>query len=318
MTQMTPSNEPARPILIRLPLAYWNGMENTPVIYDGRPLLVLNYRDDSRGWHDHYADSMYLYIVDLQNGRRIAEFGRSHSCVKAFVDGKRLHVYASEATNYDYFQSMYDFWTDDLTTWQRQLVIKKEAGDPHMFNPSVCRTDQGFVMAYVAYAKCGDPASFPYFKFARSKDLVHWEKVPDLAFAGPSGKQYSNTPALRYFAPWYYVIFYTTVDETGRMAETSLRYVSLVARSKDLVRWQLSPLNPVLEPGPGDGISTSDTELLEFEGNTYLYYGASNQIGGPEGWSAVRVAMAQGPMKPFFESWFPEGAQMQEVLTRRD
>jgi len=169
-------------------------------------------------------------------------------------------------------------------------------------------------MAYVAYAKCGDPASFPYFKFARSKDLVHWEKIPNLAFAGPSGKQYSNTPTLRYFAPWYYVIFYTTVDETGRMAETNSRYASLVARSRDLARWQLSPLNPVLEPGPGDGISTSDTELLELEGNTYLFYGASNQIGGPEGWSAVRVVMAQGPMKPFFESWFPEGVPMQEVL----
>jgi hypothetical protein len=32
----------------------------------------------------------------------------------------------------------------------------------------------------------------------------------------------------------------------------------------------------------------------------------------------VRVAMHPGPMKQFFESWFPEGAEMQEVLTRRD
>lgn len=311
------TNEPARPELVRLPFAWWQAMENAPVIYNDRPLLVLNYRDDSKGWHDHYADGMYLYIVDLRNGRRIAEFGRGHSCVKAFVNGKRLHVFASEATNYEYFQSVYDFWTDDLKTWQRQLVLQKEQGGPHMFNPSVCRDEKGYLMAYVAYAKVRDPASFPYFKFARSKDLSHWEKIPELTFAGPSGRQYSNTPAIRYFAPWYYVMFYTTVDEAGRMAETSTRYATLLARSKDLVKWELSPRNPVLEPVAGDGISASDVEPMELDGNTYLFYGASNQIGGPEGWAAVRAAMYSGPMKQFFERWFPEGADMEEVLTRQ-
>lgn len=317
MDSVTVADTPARPELTRLPFAWPDAMENAPVVHDGRPLLVLNYRDDSRGWHDHYAQDMYLYIVDLWTGQRVVEFGRGHSCVKAFVDGQRLHVYASEATNYDYFQSIYDFWTEDRKSWHRQLVLRKEEGGPHMFNPSVCRDDQGFLMAYVAYAKARDPASFPYFRFARSSDLVHWEKVPQLAFAGPSGRQYSNTPAIRYVAPWYYVIFYTTVDETGRMADTSSRYVSMMARSKDLVRWQLSPLNPVLQPESGEGISTSDVELMEFEGNTYLFYAASNQMDGPAGWSAVRMALHPRSMNEFLEGWFPEGAAMEEVLTCR-
>lgn len=307
--------EPVRPQLIKLPFAYWDAMENTPVIYGGRPLLVLNYRDDDKGWHDQYADSMYLYIVDLQTSQRIAEFGKGHSCVKAFVDGKRLHVFASEATNYEWFQSMYDFRTDDLKTWHRELALKKEEGGEHIFNASVCRDDQGFLMAYVAYAKARHASAFPYFKFARSKDLVHWEKVPDLAFAGRSGKQYSNTPAIRYFAPYCYVIYYTTVDEMGRMVPESCRFASFVARSKDLVTWQLSSLNPILQPGPGEGISTSDVELMELEGNTYLFYATGNQRS--PGWRAVRVAMHPGPMRPFFERWFPEGAKMEEVRTLR-
>ena len=117
-------------------------MENGPVIYDGRPLLVLNYRDDSKGFHDKYAESMYQYIVDLRTGQRIAEFARGHSAVKAFVDGKRLHVFVTEATNFDWFQSMYRFWTDDLKTWHRELAIEPEGEEKTIFNASVCRDDQ--------------------------------------------------------------------------------------------------------------------------------------------------------------------------------
>jgi hypothetical protein len=103
----------ARPQLIRLPFAFWDAMENTPVIFNGRPLLVLDYRDDSKGWHDQYAASTYTYIVDLRTGQRIAEFGRGHSAHKAFVDGKRLYVFATELTNYEWFQNMYCFWTEE-------------------------------------------------------------------------------------------------------------------------------------------------------------------------------------------------------------
>ena len=311
--------EPARPQLIKLPFAFWDAMESTPVIFNGRPLLVLDYRDDSKGWHDQYAASMYTYIVDLQTGQRIAEFGKGHSSHKAFVDGKRLYVFATEATNYEWFQNMYCFWTDDLKTWHRELAIKRRDHVPKgnlsaPLNGSVCRDDAGFVMAYVYF---GD--GFPWFEFARSNDLIHWEKVPDLAFAGQSGKQYSNTPAIRYFAPYYYVIFYTTVDEAGHIVpnEKVCLYASFMARSRDLVTWQLSPMNPILQPGPDDGISISDVELMELEGNTYLFYAASTQTARPPGWSVVRVAMYLGPMKQFFESCFPEGAKMEEVTTRR-
>jgi hypothetical protein len=312
----TLAGELARPQLIKLPVGYWDAMENTPVVYGGRPLLLLDYRDDSKGWHDKYAANMYTYIVDLRTGQRIAEFGKGHSAHKAFVDGKRLYVFATEATNYDWFQNMYCFWTDDLKTWHRELAIKRKGNVPKgvlsaPLNGSVCRDDQGFLMAYVYFE------GFPWIEFARSKDLIHWEKVPDLKFAGQSGRQYSNTPAIRYFAPYYYVIYYTTVGGAGEIVATSNRYASCIARSKDLMRWQLSPMNPVLQPGPGEGISTSDVELMEFEGNTYLFYSASTQTARPPGWSAVRVAMYRGSMKPFLEGWFPEGAKMEELTTRR-
>ena len=306
------ASEPARPQLIKLPFAYWQAMEHTPVILDGRPLMTFDYRDDSKGWHDQYAASMYTYIVDLRTGQRIAECARGHSAHKAFADGKRLYVFATEATNYEWFKDMHCFWTDDLKTWHREPAIQREGEERTVLNGCVCRDDQGFLMAYVS------ALVVPVFKFARSKDLIDWEKVPELVFAGQSGKQYSNTPFIRYFAPYYYVIYYTPVDKAGRPDPGSVmtRFASFVARSKDLVTWQLSPMNPMLEPGPDEGISTSDVALMELEGNTYVSYAASTQTAPPEGWSAVRVAMYLGPMKQFFESWFPAGMKMEEVTTR--
>jgi hypothetical protein len=306
------ATEPARPQLIKLPFAFWDAMEHAPVIFDGRPLMTFDYRDDSKGWHDQYAESMYIYIVDLRTGQRIAECARGHSAHKTFVDGKRLYVYATKATNHEWFKDMYCFWTDDLKTWHCEPAIQREGEERTVLNGSVCRDDQGFLMAYVS------AMDVPVFKFARSKDLIHWEKVPELVFVGQSGKQYSNTPVIRHFAPYYYVIYYTPVDEANRPDPGSVmtRFASFIARSKDLVTWQLSPMNPILEPGPDEGISTSDVELMELEGNTYLFYAASTQTARPPGWSAVCVAMYLGPMKQFFESWFPEGVKMEEVTTR--
>ena len=60
----------ARPKLTKLPFAIGpNAMENTPVIFGGRPLLVLNRRDDTKNQTDDYTRSMYLYVRDLTTGK---------------------------------------------------------------------------------------------------------------------------------------------------------------------------------------------------------------------------------------------------------
>jgi len=74
-----------------------------------------------------------------------------------------------------------------------------------------------------------------------------------------------------------------------------------MARSPDLATWELSPLNPILEAGPGEGINNSDVDLFEWEGNTYVFYATGDQAT----WGSVRVAMFPGTMPRFFASYFP-------------
>lgn len=305
---LVPASSPAsgsasalRPKLTKIPMTMGSAMENTPVIFNSRPLLVLNYRDDTKNKTDAYKKSMYLYIKDLATGNEIARFGEGHSFANAYVQGSELNVFASEGTDHDWFQSLHRFWSTNLTNWQHELAIPQDAGE-HLFNASVCRDDKGYLMAY----ESDKPVAF-CFKFARSADLSHWEKLPGLVYTGVNN-EYSACPVIRYFAPYYYVIYLHTA-----VPGHSGSYVSFLARSKDLVAWDLSPFNPILEASIGEGINNSDVDLFEYEGNTYLFYATGDQ----QTWGAVRTAQYAGPMSEFFARHFPEGLPSVKVSTKR-
>ncbi|MBN2311840.1 MAG: hypothetical protein JXR94_22870 [Candidatus Hydrogenedentes bacterium] len=285
--------------LIKVPVNFGAAMENTPVIFGGRPLLVLNHRDDTPDSPIPYTKRMHLYIKDLCTGQEVARFGDGFSFVSAFVKGPEMHVYASQGTDDDWFKSIYHFVSTDLKTWESELAIPLE-DDEHLFNCSVCPDPEGYVMAY----ESNKPVMF-CFKFARSKDLSKWEKVPGLTFTGEKN-EYSACPVIRYFAPYYYVIY------LHQAIPGHNGYVPFMARSKDLVTWQLSPMNPILEASQGEGINNSDVDLFEWEGNTYIFYATGDQ----QTWGSVRIAMFLGSMQDFFETCFPEGEDMIEVSTK--
>lgn len=282
------AEEPGRPELTKLPFAFAKGMENTPLQYKGRLLLLMNRRDDTKSEKDGYRNSMYGYFIDLRTGEEFGRFAAGHSFVNGYVEGDRLHVFASQGTDRDWFQSIDHFWTDDLKTWQQEEAIHK-APDEHLFNSSVCRDDQGYLMAY----ESNRPVQF-CFRFARSPDLRHWTTVPNLCYRGERN-EYSACPAIRYFKPYYYVLYLHAATKNHPS------WVTYIARSKDLATWEISPLNPVLEAGPSEGINNSDVDVIEIDRKTYLTYATGDQAT----WSAVRMAMYAGPLQDFLAAWFP-------------
>ena len=142
------------------------------------------------------------------------------------------------------------------------------------------------------------------FRFARSKNLTDWETIEESTFTGKGG-EYSACPAIRYFAPYYYVIYLH-----GPIAGHN-GHISFLARSKDLKTWQLSPKNPILEACEGEGTNNSDVDLIELDGKTYLNYATGDQ----STWLELKRAVYPAPMKEFFQSYFPDGVKMEEVST---
>ena len=293
-----------KPTLVKLPFAFSDigrtPMENTPVFFNSRMLLVSNYRP---GGADAKGKDAFLYIDDLQTGKEVARFGQGHSFVSAYVDGNELNVFALEFTDFGRVMNSSGIdrlTTTDLKNWKTGKAILPE-GKEHLFNSSVCRDEKGFLMAY----ESDKPVQF-CFKFARSVDLSKWEKIPGLVFTGEK-KEYSACPVIRYIKPFYYVI-YLHAPLKGHNG-----WISYLARSKDLENWELSPFNPILEAEAGEGKNNSDVDILEYGGKTYLYYATGDQ----ETWGTVRLAMFDGTEKAFFEQHFPKNERLAKISAKQ-
>lgn len=274
--------------MIKLPVNFDESMENTPVLFNGVTLLVQNFRPVPPA-----TGQNYLFIEDIATGWEVARFGLDHSFVSAYVNGNQMNVFASNG-------DINRFVSTNLQTWSQTLAIPRD-GSEYLYNSSVCKDGQGYLMAY----ESNQPVGF-CFKFARSTDLATWTKINGLVFTG-QGNEYSACPVIRYIEPYYYVIYLHAAipDHNG--------WISFAARSLDLVTWQLSPKNPILEAGQGEGMNNSDVDLFEWEGKTYIYYATGDQAT----WIALRTAMYPGTMRQFFLSCFPEGEPMIEITTQR-
>jgi len=230
----------------------------------------------------------YLKLEDTETGRELARFAEGYSLASAFVKDGIWYAFASRFAP-DGWNDVTLFRSADLRTWASKVVIAQE--NEQLFNSSVCAGPDGFVMAY----ESNDPR-FPAFtiKFATSTNLTDWTKVPDTFFGTD---RYAACPSLRYVDGWYYLL-YLEHRQPRWFFETYL------ARSRDLKSWELSAANPILTPGPGDGINASDPDIVEFNGQTQLYY----SVGDQRTWSKLKRAIYPAPLRDFFQDAFVGGA----------
>lgn len=258
-----------------------NMVEVSPVFWKGRPALLEGVRPASGGESkDHY-----LELRDLESREVLATFGEGYGLPCAFVHDDTFYAFASRNENKDW-NDVTMFWSKDLKEWQQKVVIQQE--NEHLFNSSVCAGPDGFVMAYESNDSKYTPFSV---KFATSKDLMTWTKVPNSVFGED---RYTACPCIRYANGYYYMIYLE--HRTPRWT-----FESYIARSEDLVNWQLGDANPVLTANLDDeGVNASDVDILEWDGKTYFYYNVGDQMT----WGKVKRAVYEGPARELFASYF--------------
>ncbi len=254
--------------------------EVAPVVWQDRLALMHCNRPATGGNLSDY----FLTLIDVDSGRELARFAQGYGLASAWVHAGALHVFASryEAGGWN---DVTLFKSTDLRHWTERRVITQ--GREHLFNSSVCAADGRFVMAY----ESDDPA-YPAFtiKFATSSDLENWTVLPGALFGAD---RYAACPCLRYVNGFYYLLYLE--HRTPRWF-----FETYLARSKDLKHWELSAANPILTPGPADGINASDPDIVEFGGQTHLYY----SVGDQRTWAKLRRAVYDGPMAEFFARYF--------------
>lgn len=272
-------------------------MECTPILHQGRQILFQSFRSTVKQPGD-----TYLALKDVATGKQLCRFGEGYSLGCAYVHGDQINVYATQNSPRLFAPiqtDIYRFTSTNMKDWTKTLAVAR-SGDEQLFNSSVCQDEQGYLMAY----ETTKPVSF-CIKFARSKDLADWTKLDVPTYAGASGKEYSACPMIRYVKPYYYVIFVRIVYSP------KVRFVPFLMRSKDLTTWQVSA-KPVMEPSDGEGCNNSDVDLIEVDGKTHVYYATGDQTT----WLELKQAVYPGPMREFFESYFPRDSQTVDANTQ--
>jgi len=252
-------------------------VEVSPFVYRGKLLIFESVRP--RTPDNTHGGEHYLRIRELHDGTRdvrspeefaagrvLAEFGEGFTFGVPFVWEEEIFVYASPAVKGTEPDDIHLFRSDDMKTWHHSVAVAGE--HEQLFNSSVCRAGDRFVMAY----ETNDPA-YPAFtiKFAESDDLIHWSKIPvDRAIYGTD--RYTACPTIRFMDGMFYMFYLERPTEEWR-------FETYLTRSRDLLNWEQSPLNPILAPAPDEDINNSDIDFTEFNGRMVIYYSWGNQRG---------------------------------------
>jgi hypothetical protein len=274
---------PTKPVSQDVQVIHRDMCEVGPFIWHDRLCLL----ECIRPGHGGKPEDHYLQLRDTENGEVLATFARGYSLASIIVHDGALYAFAARWEN-NTWNDVTLFKSSDLQTWQQRVVIEQE--NEGLFNSSVCKGPDGFVMAYES-----NESTYPAFttKFARSDDLEHWTKLPESTFGT---NRYTACPCIRYVNGYYYVLY------LERRAPRWF-FETYVTRSKDLKDWRLSSANPVLAPDAiDDGINASDPDIIEYAGKTYVYYSVGDQLT----WMNIKRATYPGSMQEFFEAWYAD------------
>ncbi len=304
-------------------------VECSPVIWKGRLLIA-------EVWQTHFEShdipegrEHYVRIRDEADGAIVSRCMSGYAYASAFVFNDTFYVFASRKTmnaqGIPEGRGVNMSCSKDLKQWtEPKCLLDGEPGEL-LWNQSVCFDGKRFVMAY-------ETDAFVKFtiKFAVSYDLINWKKVDGAVFGAD---RYVACPAIRYCGGYYYMLYLEYLRPRWW-------FETYVARSRDLINWQLSPYNPVIAPNPNQPVhpmcikhpsagsewnnkiwlakdnndfaepeqcpargmecNASDPDLVEINGKTRVYF-----TGGCQHYCGLlQYAEFDGSMQEFFESYF--------------
>ena len=289
-------------------------VESTPIVFKNN-LFRFEY---CRPSESHHLTEKNLYnpnpwssfhLIDLKTGRKTPSFAKDHHLGCAYTDNGVM--YAVGVAGEWGSDTVHIFRSEDLENWEC-------AGELHLpgwkiFNTGICKLN-GVYTLLMEISAPAEEAGRPFtFRFATSKDMVHWSLTPSECVFQKD--RYAGGPAIYAIDDGYYYVLYLE-------KYPGPSYANCIARSRDLIHWEYSPINPVMMYNEYEDkqianpfltveeqkqieaaldINNSDMELCEFNGRTIIYYSWGNQ----QGMEFLAEASYEGGIKEFLQGWFP-------------
>lgn len=283
-------------------------VETTPVVFAGR---LYRFEYVRPGYYANDSGDSYFRLVDHATGEPSPPFARGYHLGNVFVEDDTAVVTGTDIWDGEQVDL---FVSRDLETWETWNAL--DLPGYGIFNTSLCRADNRYVLMFEV-GKPPDVAGVRFTaRFASSTDLRSWELTPPECTYEKN--RYTAPHCFRFLDGWYYN-FYLEVVREG-YAEHG--YEQYVVRSRDLVQWEQSPLNPVLRACEGDrriandrlseahreriatavNVNNSDIDFCEFEGRVVINYSWGSQ----RGCEHLAEAVFDGTEAEFLKGWFPE------------
>ena len=300
---LVPSSEAERPEIRKLGTLDLDMVEATPVVFRGRLYRFEYVRKD---YHANTTGDSYFRFIDVATGEATPAFARGYDLGCAHAEGDSMWAFGVD--HWD-GTKIVAFRSNDLTHWEEHKALDLPGWG--LFNTSVCRAGDRYVMA-IEVGRPPEVVGVPFTaRFAESKDLKAWTLLPeDCVF---TKERYSACPSIRFLDGRFYMTYLETLPGP--------RYETSIVRSKDLIRWEPSPLNPVLVASEQDKVianpkltaeqrrkvagavdrNNSDVDFCEFRGQTVISYSWGNQ----QGTEFLAEAVYNGTLTSFLRGFFP-------------
>ncbi len=279
-------------------------VETTPVIFRDR---LYRFEYVRTGYAGNTTGDSYFRFVDHVTGALSAGLAHGYHLGNVFVEDDVLFV---TGTNIWDGERVDLFVSDDMENWQTRPALNLPGWG--IFNTSMCRAEDEYVLMFEV-GKPPEVAGVPFTaRFATSRDLRTWTLTP--AECTYSKDRYTAPHALRYLDGYYYNFYLEALPGP--------EYEQCVVRSRDLITWEASPLNPVLAASEEDkaiandrltaaererisgalDINNSDIDFCDFEGRTAITYSWGNQ----RGTEFLAEAIYDGPVESFLRGFFED------------
>jgi len=294
-----------KPLIKKLGTLDCDMVETTPIVFHKR---LYRFEYVRPNYPSNPTGDSYFRFMEVESREPTPAFAVGHHLGNAHVQEDTVYVYGVEHWGRSTIQV---FWSQDLRTWSSQPALTLP--DWGIYNNSVCQGPDRFIMVF----EVGEPPDIVGERFtnyfAESDDLLNWTLLPSECVF--SKDRYTACPALRFLSDGYYYMIYLE-------ARPGPTYEPHIVRSQDLVHWESSPLNPLMQHSPEDklianpkltphqreriaeavNINNSDVDLCEFNGKVILYYSWGNQ----KGIEYLAQAEYEGTLERFLRGFFPE------------
>ena len=299
-----------RPQIIKQGTVDIDLVETNPVVFRDRLYRFECVRE--RYWANETGRT-YSRFVDCETGEATPAFAWDLLFTCAFVDDGTVYVTGTVHEGDMQQGKIMMFASRDLQTWESWTAIDLPGFG--IFNTSICKADDRYVLVF-EIDRPADQCGVPFTaRFATSTDMKHWEVTsPDCNY---EKDRYTAPHCLRYLDGYFYNFYLEWV-------EAHQEYEQYVVRSKDVIHWEPSPLNPVLRLSAEDKLiandkftpeqrnlivgalnrNNSDIDFCEFNGRLVISYSWGDQ----ECYEFHAAAEYPGTMAQFLRGWFSDSS----------